>query len=142
MREISRWRGQYDFAIRRQFDLTRVPSGVHQRYSADFRVVLCRDHNLLHGRQVAITARKLGTIFVKDYLIVIWLNPAWLESCRPDLTALDIAQEYIGAPIITCRIFPPAGDSEVSPANNDRSTAVGLRGSGYVAMQIVAPQRA
>src|ERR1019366_6075209 len=116
MCEIGRRRCQHDFAIRRQFDLPRLPSGVRQRYPTDFRVVLCRDHNLLRGRQPAIMARKLGAVFIEDYLIVIWLNPAWLESCRPDLTALDIPQENVGAPIITRRIFPPAGDGELSPA--------------------------
>ena len=86
------------------------------KHPADFRVVLCRDHNFLRGRQVAITSRKLGTVFIEDYLIVIRLNPSWLEPRRPDLAAFDIAQENVGAPIITRRIFPPARDGELSPA--------------------------
>ena len=95
MRNVSSLGRKHEFGIGGEFNLPLSFAGICHRNPTDFRVVFSRDDNFLNRRQRPITAGKLGTVLFENYLIVIRLHPAWLKSGRPDLAAVDIAQEDV-----------------------------------------------
>ena len=84
------------------------------RDAPDLGVVLGRHDDLERGGERAVAPHELRAILGEHDVVAVGPRAARLVGRRPDLAALDIAQEDVAAPIVARRVLAPARDG-VSP---------------------------
>ena len=98
MRRVGARRRQHDLGVGGQLDLARRARRIGDRDAADLGVVLRRDDDLERRRDRAVAPDELGAILGERHLVAVRLDAARLVARRPDLAALDVAQEDVACP--------------------------------------------
>ena len=73
-----------------------------------------QEHFHVRGK-TAVTARKLGMVFVEDDVIRVGGDATGLRTGRPDPTAGDVAEVDEGAPVIQRRVLAPPRHGDIPP---------------------------
>ena len=93
MRLIRRGRGQHQFGVGGDVDLSRATSAVGKGDAPRLGIVFGRDDNLGHGGQFLPLVGKGGVMFAKDRTMAVRRGAGGLHARGPDLTRCSVAQE-------------------------------------------------
>src|SRR5271165_2575751 len=121
MRDVCGLVRQHELGIGRDLDLARAAAEVGYRDATDLGIVFARDKHLQDRGERSVAALELCTVLVESNVVVVGLDAARLKSRRPYILTADVAQEYVGTPVVAGCILAPAGDRQISPAAETRA---------------------
>ena len=136
MRHVLRLRRQHQFGVGSDFDRAGTAAAVADRDATDLGIVFGRDDHLHRRGQRAVAADEFGPIFLEAHRVVVRLKSHRLEAGRPDRSALDVAQEDVGAGVVAGGVLPPPRDGEIAPAAIARPGRGQHRGEPAVGQEI------
>ena len=112
MRRV-RGRGRQDnLGVRGQFDLTHSIAEVCDADAAYLGIVLGRHQYLGRRDDTPVLTRDFCAVLEERDLISVRLDSGRLITCRPNLTARDVAQKYVRSPGVASGILAPARHRE------------------------------
>ena len=112
----ARWRRQHELGIGGELDLARAAAGLvieTRRTSASSSAETSTSSVV-----VSVPSRRMNSArsSVKVDVVAVGLDAARLIAGGPDVAAVDVAQEDVGAPVVARRVLAPARDRQIAPA--------------------------
>ncbi len=116
MCRVGRRRSEHQFRIGGDLDLPVPMTGVRDRQTPYFGVILGRYDYLQRRRDRGVGANEFRAILGKGDLIGFRLDSDRLITRRPEGLALNVSQEDVTTRVVACGVFPPACHPDVAPA--------------------------
>ena len=116
VRRVGGGRRQHQLCVGGELDVPGLAARIRDRYAADFGVVLWRDDNVEGRGDRSVAPGELGAILGERDFVTVRFDAARLIARGPQLAALHVAQEHVGAPVVAGDVFAPARDRKIAPA--------------------------